>query len=51
MKPLDGGLMLEELLSYKISESKVNIIVKVCSVVILFVILLSLFAGFALSWI
>ena len=50
MKPLDGGLMLEELLSYKISESKVNIIVKICSVVILFVILLSLFMGFALSW-
>ena len=49
MKPLDGGLMLEELLSYKLSEGKVKIIVRVCSVVVLAVILVSLFASFALA--
>ena len=38
MKPLDGGLLLEELLGYKLSESKVNKIVTPLSYLLILII-------------
>ena len=46
MKPLDGGYMLEILLSYRLSEDKYKPIVNALSVVMAMVIVFSLMAGF-----
>ena len=46
IKPLDGGYMLEILLSYKLSEEKVKPIVNALSVVMAMVVVFSLVAGF-----
>lgn len=45
MKPLDGGLMFEELLKYKLSEEKVRLIVYPLSVFIVSIIIVSLIYG------
>ncbi|KZX15156.1 peptidase family M50 [Methanobrevibacter cuticularis] len=47
MKPLDGGHLLEELLSYKLKESIVKPIINFSSGVIIIVIAISLFFGLA----
>ena len=46
IKPLDGGYMLEILLSYKLSEEHYKPIVNALSVVMAMIIVLSLVAGF-----
>lgn len=46
MKPLDGGYMLEILLSYKLSEEQYKPTVNALSVVLAMVIVFSLGAGF-----
>ena len=46
IKPLDGGYMLEILLSYKLSEEHYTPIVNALSVVLAMVIVFSLVAGF-----
>ena len=46
IKPLDGGYILEILLSYKLSEEKVKPIVNALSVVMAMVVVFSLVAGF-----
>ena len=46
IKPLDGGYMLEILLSYKLSESKVKPIVNALSIVLAMIIIFSIVAGF-----
>ena len=38
MKPLDGGLLLEELLGYKLSESKVQKIINPLSYILIVLI-------------
>lgn len=45
MKPLDGGLLLEEALSYKLPEDWVNRIVSSFSYVFIFIIFISLLFG------
>lgn len=49
MKPLDGGLMLEELLSYKFSKENVELMMDFSSYFLLIVIIFSLVAGFVVS--
>ena len=46
LKPLDGGYMLEILLSYKLSEEVYKPIVNALSVVMAMIIVFSLVAGF-----
>lgn len=46
IKPLDGGHMLEILLTYKLSESKAKPIVNALSVVLAMIIIFSLVVGF-----
>ena len=46
MKPLDGGKMLEILLSYKIPESKYKPLVNSISVVMALIIIVSIIASF-----
>jgi membrane-associated protease RseP (regulator of RpoE activity) len=46
IKPLDGGYMLEILLSYKLSEEHYKPIVNALSVVMAMIIVFSLVAGF-----
>ncbi len=46
MKPLDGGLMLETVLGYRLSEKSVNLIVNVISAIMLSIIIISLVYGF-----
>lgn len=46
IKPLDGGYMLEILLSYRLSEEHYTPIVNALSVVLAMVIVFSLVAGF-----
>lgn len=46
MKPLDGGKMLEVLLSYKLDESKYKPLVNSISVVMALIIIFNLIAGF-----
>ena len=46
LKPLDGGYMLEILLSYKLSEEQYKPIVNALSVVMAMIIIFSLLAGF-----
>ena len=45
MKPLDGGLLLEELLGYKLSESKVNKIMTPLSYVLILIIAVIIIYG------
>jgi len=46
MKPLDGGHLLEELLDYKLSENIVKPIIVLISSFMIFIIAISLIAGF-----
>jgi membrane-associated protease RseP (regulator of RpoE activity) len=46
LKPLDGGYMLEILLSYKLSENIYKPIVNALSVVMAMIIIFSIVAGF-----
>jgi membrane-associated protease RseP (regulator of RpoE activity) len=47
MKPLDGGLMFETLLSYKLSEKTVQLLTKFSSYLMLMIIIISLIYGFS----
>ena len=49
MKPLDGGLMLEELLSYKLSGENVKLFTDYFTYFTLIVIVFSLVAGIFIS--
>ena len=46
IKPLDGGYMLEILLSYKLKDSQVKPIINALSVVLAIIIIFSILAGF-----
>lgn len=47
MKPLDGGLMFETLLSYKLSEKTVQLLTRFSSYLMLMIIVISLIYGFS----